>query len=849
MKPFCRRFLSLICALALFLPLLTVSSAAKSTGTIKDWAPNNYNASGNYLHTVLTATNDGALQVNGKMKNGLGEVGITRLEPVDLTTGFSFVLSFDQYTVTGTNGADSWLALMLSDKPRHTDYLNELPVYQKMQAGAGNPECGAGLVMLIRPQANNELMIGETYYNGVRFSATEVQRVTCFDHVGPGVYSRIRVSDLHNVKIAVLPDTKGGIRIVFNDGDFVRLDGERTDSDGSVNPQNRLANLNRLFNASTPCYLQLAYFHNQNTPVQFSVKQFNGAPAAVPIPLKEYQVPGAYSLFPALDLNRGFAVSGLNSAEEYSIPRYTFLYNPAKDAGYRPNWKISQWNSGTSLRDETKTAYKRNADGSYTVSNDFKTVSYSPKTGILTMRLNASAYYKAPRKNGESWPHLLLSPVSDFYGCTTPDYAYYPSNCEEMRLQLSCRLTDFTDYMGSRSNPNLHAAQLLLYLYVKGFREDGTTAHMWFGIPIFDNRTQHLAEGGMIDSGQQNASGEFIYALPTRDTMHTTFVSDTGEVIPSRDWVDIDVDIIPYLHRALQLAQKNGFFTGITWDNLVVTGMNLGFELPGTYDVECDFRDLKLTAYVGTQSKTNNGFYSFLGSELSSPVTVTPDKKVSVKLSANQVSAASTDVVCLSFEKDAVQTGELDRYTVSVNRNGERQNTYRTSIPFTYTPSAPRDDLQFYRAENNGLVRINATYRNGSYALSLDRSMTLVVKAPATVDTNPPVVTTDAPVQTLPSGETTLPANPSTDPEQTSASDVTTAPEDTTDPSEQTTSADKTTTSEGPPDPVPETTNPPAQTTVSEEESQEKSGCGSALALPCILPLVGAAFLLFRKRR
>ncbi|MGB2864030.1 MAG: hypothetical protein WBC05_11940 [Sedimentisphaerales bacterium] len=63
-------------------------------------------------------------------------------------------------------------------------------------------------------------------------------------------------------------------------------------------------------------------------------------------------------------------------------------------------------------------------------------------------------------------------------------------------------------------------------------------------------------------------------------------------------WVEIDIDLLPYIKTGLEEAVKRGYLTGSNPVDYAVTGMNMGWELPGTLDASIQIRDFELQAVL-----------------------------------------------------------------------------------------------------------------------------------------------------------------------------------------------------------------------------------------------------------
>jgi hypothetical protein len=90
-------------------------------------------------------------------------------------------------------------------------------------------------------------------------------------------------------------------------------------------------------------------------------------------------------------------------------------------------------------------------------------------------------------------------------------------------------------------------------------------------------------------SDKKQATGKFIY-------------TPGGEAYKNRDardhqWITIDVQLLPMIHRALQTAWERGYLTDSkNPDDYRIGGMNFGWEVTGMLNVAGRIRNLSLTA-------------------------------------------------------------------------------------------------------------------------------------------------------------------------------------------------------------------------------------------------------------
>lgn len=328
---------------------------------------------------------------------------------------------------------------------------------------------------------------------------------------------------------------------------------------------------------------------------------------------------GVYELLPDLHFSQGFQALNMGGSEKNDTVVADLTYG---DDSLQPLWKLAQWETRYDFRDPAQTVFSCLSPGVYCYDSRDKVLTVNTNEGLLSMDLRASEVYDAPRTDGQGWPHLLIE------GTTVDSAAPFASqlkNAKHLRLTFSQRLTDFQDHMGPSADSSLHAGSFYIYLYIKGVNPKGETEMMWFGLTLFDNRFQFDTEQGSQDTGKDDASGWFIYQIPIcafRD----------AEVNVSNDWTDVDIDVLPFVKRALILAQQRGYMQGITMDTVYIDGMNMGWEMPGTYDGRMEIKNLSLRSYVDTDYTLPNGVANFLIWEMEDRETIPVDEKCTLVL-------------------------------------------------------------------------------------------------------------------------------------------------------------------------------------------------------------------------
>ena len=218
----------------------------------------------------------------------------------------------------------------------------------------------------------------------------------------------------------------------------------------------------------------------------------------------------------------------------------------------------------------------------------------------------------------------------------------------------------------------------------------------------------------MVDGGKADASGLFIYMIPSRGFTDTDFV-ENGQIVASEDgeWMNIDIDVLPYIKRMLNLAQEKGFMLGVTLDTVVIDGMNMGWEMPGTYDGEMWIKDLSLNSYVGTTYESNNGIYNLLVSDMAEKETITVDESLTVTVPKNLVEIDGINesmLILQSSKRDSVDGVTVEGrkvtevYDMATYVNGNAYETdYDHDLELVYKAASGNiSDLKFYTVRRNG---------------------------------------------------------------------------------------------------------------------------------------------------
>lgn len=252
--------------------------------------------------------------------------------------------------------------------------------------------------------------------------------------------------------------------------------------------------------------------------------------------------------------------------------------------GSDPVWLVSQHGDIYSLNDKYngyvggKPTYE---NGYYTFQDESKVMSVNPTTGSLYLELNTSAEYVRPRQSKEAWCHILLNQGFE--------KAVRVADVSTIDFTIDLEMKKFVDNMNGQANRDLHATQFLMYIIVKSENAFDAKDFFWFGIPFFDNRYPNgLPETGLVDAGGAGATSKFIYGMASNEYLPNG--------LPLNQKQSVNMDIKPHLGYALIKAQSMNYFMNSTIDDLTFQAMNIGFEIPGSYDCGIEISNFSLTA-------------------------------------------------------------------------------------------------------------------------------------------------------------------------------------------------------------------------------------------------------------
>lgn len=242
----------------------------------------------------------------------------------------------------------------------------------------------------------------------------------------------------------------------------------------------------------------------------------------------------------------------------------------------QPVWRLVQWYNKYDFRNAAPVVKE---DGSIVYGNRSKKIIWYPE-GRLWLELNAGREYDNPRKPEEMWPHLLIEQT--FSRRPNIGRVEHLNFSMEVKLEKCERKMSDADY-----NPEIHTAQSPFYFILRNVDEqsDDFNSFIWIGIPSYDYRYERMMDKELVswDAG----TSTYIYNLPQLTVWGDITFHD-------RQWHRAQADLLPLIKEAVQKMKSKGYFKDTDWEDLEITGMNFGWEIPGTFDAAVSIRNISL---------------------------------------------------------------------------------------------------------------------------------------------------------------------------------------------------------------------------------------------------------------
>lgn len=294
-------------------------------------------------------------------------------------------------------------------------------------------------------------------------------------------------------------------------------------------------------------------------------------------------------LFGDLGFANGFLVH--DGTKQLGVLRLQVPGEPALNPGeFAPIWKLAQHNSRFDLT-EGEVVVEQNVSASVTPGQRVALTRNEEGELVLFLDVMTNNEYRAPRRAGEPWIHLLL--VQDFPVGERVSFGDVTS------LTFSCdaRVCDWERLMTDEEfDSGVHATQASVYFAISNDNPHSADYQdfIWFGVSFFDDRAEVQSQYVEVDGDPRTiGTGKLIYRLGEQKTIDELM----GGVNPySKEWAHIDIDLAQYVAGMLLAAQERGFLVHTNVADLKLSHFNYGWETPGIYRSSLAIKNLHLKA-------------------------------------------------------------------------------------------------------------------------------------------------------------------------------------------------------------------------------------------------------------
>jgi hypothetical protein len=265
------------------------------------------------------------------------------------------------------------------------------------------------------------------------------------------------------------------------------------------------------------------------------------------------------------------------------VPAGVFQWNPPT---VPPRWGVAQWASRYNL---AKGILENPSPGVHRFSDTSMSITVgaigTEEEGITMAMDSREEWINGYRTAGQPWPHLLIQQGISIDGGLGP--VCPPLNqVTAVTFRSRARLVYGKRFQTAGYDPGLHAAQFQVFFTIQNlnYSSAGYGDFLWFGIPFYDDRWETMPDYVAGDAG----TGKLIYTAGS-----VTFMEGT---LHDGEWHVLQADLYARILDALNQAWERGFLQASR--NLAdyrLSGMNMGWEVPGINQVSVHVSNLSLT--------------------------------------------------------------------------------------------------------------------------------------------------------------------------------------------------------------------------------------------------------------
>ncbi len=246
-----------------------------------------------------------------------------------------------------------------------------------------------------------------------------------------------------------------------------------------------------------------------------------------------------------------------------------------------PLWEVAQWGSRFDLAKGIRTKNKKGVH----FADSAKSVSIY-EGNRFSLRINGAVEYgKRPRRFFEPWPHLYLAQNFE------PDM--FVSRFSAIPFHIEGKHLFTRNYLGKDMKDNLHTSQLIIQFFLQNKNKTSpgyNKEKIILSLPVYDYRWDYRSETAFLDAGtKKTVTNTFVYGPGGQALWSGSFRNDTT------NWHTMNCDLLPHLWEAFRAGKKEGYLKNSQFEDLALTSFVFGWEMPGTFDSEMEFRNMQLT--------------------------------------------------------------------------------------------------------------------------------------------------------------------------------------------------------------------------------------------------------------
>lgn len=251
--------------------------------------------------------------------------------------------------------------------------------------------------------------------------------------------------------------------------------------------------------------------------------------------------------------------------------------------GDKPGWGLAQWHSRSTLAGAKAETLP---DGRVCFADATKRLVFGKDEGVVLSLDGVTEYQRKAPERGDPWPHMLLSQRRLLHHPSLPELAAVP-------FHIRYRLLEAEPFKAPGWHDKRHTAQTVFFVTVQNLNRQskGYGDYLWFGIMLYDYRWRspkaHMAPD--MGSKKKLGTGKYIYT--------PAFARFSKESPHDKEWMEIEMDLLPMLKEALADAWKRGYLKDShDIDDYRLGGMNMGWEITGPIKAAVQIERVSLDA-------------------------------------------------------------------------------------------------------------------------------------------------------------------------------------------------------------------------------------------------------------